>query len=391
MRHWRTIPIAILVAACVGEENQSNDPLSDITESQVVESSAPRWSEGEGWMVVDSAVLDLADSGNAPAYEFERVTDALWLDDGRIVVADDGWREVRFFSPSGEFIASVGRAGEGPGEFQRIQTISPWRGDSIVVFDQRLDRATVLSENGGVRTIPLADLSHRPEYLRALGASGLIGLFSSPAFQPAEPGAYRVPYLVIRLDEQGVVLDTLGQIGGREGYWAQGISGPLLIGKDGHLAARGGDAVFGDADSLQYERYREGIGSTQRVRVPTFDLTLSAQEVEDVRQRFLRPQDPPDVRRAVEAMPFPSSRPAFSKLLIDDEGCLWAASYRIPGEPEGPRDWQVFDSVGTWLGRVSVPARFSPLDIGSDFILGVWLDPLDVHHVQIRPLVRTWE
>jgi hypothetical protein len=388
MRYWPMIPLAPLLAACVGEANQPNDTLFDPTGAQVVESSAPRWSEGQGWIVDDSDLLDLTDSGTGPAHEFERVTDAIRLDDGRIVVADDGWREIRSFSQSGELISSVGRAGEGPGEFQRIQTISKWRGDSIVVFDQRLERATVLSESGGVRTILLANLPHRPEYLCALGDSGLIGLFSSPAFQPAEPGAYRVPYLVIRLNAEGVFVDTLGLIEGREGYWAPEISGPLLIGKTGHLAARGGDAVFGDADSLEYERYRECSGSTQKVTVPSFDLTLSDQEVEDVRQRFLRPQDPPDVRRAVEAMPLPSSRPAYSKLLIDDEGCVWAASYRVPGEPDGPRDWEVFDSAGTWLGHVRIPDRFSPLDIGGDFILGVWLDALDVQHVQIRSLLR---
>lgn len=388
MSHRSTVLLALVHVACVGEANQPSDRLPDPTRAEVLESFAPRWSEGEGWMVDDSALLDLTESGTGPAHEFERVTDAIRLGDGRIVVADDGWREIRFFSPAGDFISSIGRAGEGPGEFQRIQTVSRWRGDSIVVFDQRLDRATVLSEGGGVRTILLANLPHRPEYLRALGDSGLVGLFSSPAFQPAEPGAYRVPYFVLRLDAEGVVLDTLGQIGGREGYWAPGISGPLLIGRNGHLAVRGGDAVFGDADSLEYERYRQGIASTQKVRVPTFDLTLSDQEVEDVRQRFLRPQDPPDVRRAVEAMPLPSSRPAYSKLLIDDEGCVWTASYRIPGQPEGPMDWLTFDSAGTWLGRVRMPDRFSPLDIGGDFVLGVWQDPLDVQHVQIRSLGR---
>jgi hypothetical protein len=390
MRYWPVLSLALLLTACVGEANQPGDSLEHSTGTRVVESSAPQWLKDHGWIIAESPQLDLASSGTGPSHEFERVTDALRLDDGRIVVADDGSREVRLFSPAGEFISSVGRGGEGPGEFQRIQTISRWRGDSIVVFDQRLDRATVLSEGGGVRTILLANLPHRPEYLRALGDSGLVGLFSPPAFQPAEPGAYRVPYLVLRLDAEGVVLDTLGQIGGREGYWAAGISGPLLIGRNGHLAARGGDAVFGDADSLEYERYREGIGSTQKVRVPTFDLSLSEQEVEDLRQRFLRPQDPPDVRRAVEAMPLRNSRPAYSRLLIDTEGCVWAASYRIPGEPDGPRSWEVFDSEGTWLGQVTVPDRFSPLDIGRESVLGVWRDALDVQHVQIRSLRRTW-
>jgi hypothetical protein len=181
---------ALLLTACLAEANQPGDTLPDSTEARVVPSTALEWIEGHGWSIAESALLDLANSGTGPPGEFERVTDGIWLVNGRIVVADDGWREVRFSSPSGDLISSVGRPGEGPGEFRRIQTISPWREDSILVFGQRLDKAAVLSEIGGVRTIVLANLPHRPEYLRPLGDSGLIGLFSSPAFQPPEPGAY---------------------------------------------------------------------------------------------------------------------------------------------------------------------------------------------------------
>jgi len=391
MRCRPVLSLALLLTACLGEADQTGDTLPDSAGARVVESSTPQWTEDHGWSIAESAILDLASSGTGPPHEFERVTDALRLDDGRIVVADDGWREVRFFSPSGEIIQSLGRPGEGPGEFRRIQTINRWRGDSLVVFDQMLDRATVLSAGGGVRTIPLGSPSHRPVHVRTLGESGLVGLFSEPAVWPAEPGAYRPPYLVFSLDAEGVVVDTLGRVGGREVYWAAGVSGRLVMGKNGQLAARGLDAVFGGSDSLGYERHRAGVGQIQEVRVLGFDLALSGQEVEDIRSLFMQPHDPPDVRRFVETMPIPSSKPAYSKLLIDDEGCVWAAPYRIPGEPEGPRAWEVFDSGGTWLGRVTIPERFSPLEIGRESVLGVWQDALDVHHVQIRSLTRTWQ
>lgn len=390
MRNLRMFSAVFLVAACAGEANQPVDAPQEFPGIQALESSVPKWERDQGWRIAEAPLLDLANSGTGPSHEFERVSDALRLEDGRIVVADDGWREVRLFSPSGDYIRSMGNPGEGPGEFRRIRSISRWRGDSLVAFDQMLGRATIFSESGGVRTILLGSSSRRPVYVHGLGESGLIGLFSDPGLRPTDPGAYRRPYFVLQLDAEGVVVDTLAEIGGREEYLASGVSGPLVIGKDGQLAARGFDVVFGGSGTLAFERYRDGVGQVQEVRALGSDLALSDEEIEQVRRLLIRPHDPPDIRRFVETMPIPSSRPAFSKLLIDAEGCVWAASYRIPSEPEeGARPWEVFDAEGAWLGQVMVPDGFSPLDIGGKSILGVWRDSLDVQHVQIRALTRT--
>lgn len=54
---------------------------------------------------------------------------------GRLVVADDLSHDLKVFELSGEFVATIGRSGEGPGEFY-----SPWQvqvgpGDSLYVWD----------------------------------------------------------------------------------------------------------------------------------------------------------------------------------------------------------------------------------------------------------------
>jgi hypothetical protein len=38
------------------------------------------------------------------------------------------------------------------------------------------------------------------------------------------------------------------------------------------------------------------------------------------------------------------------------------------------------------LGSVALPDRFRPTQIGSDFVLGVWSDDLDVQHVRMYRL-----
>lgn len=71
---------------------------------------------------------------------------------------------------------------------------------------------------------------------------------------------------------------------------------------------------------------------------------------------------------------------------MDEEGHLWVADYRRPRDEE-PR-WSVFDPNGRLLGTVPMPPKFGALQIGGDFVLGHWVDDLDVEHVQLYRLVK---
>lgn len=74
---------------------------------------------------------------------FGRVMDATLDRSGRLLVADDLNHRIAVFGRDGRFVASVGRKGRGPGEFE-----SPWlvvadARDSIFVWDMGLSRISV--------------------------------------------------------------------------------------------------------------------------------------------------------------------------------------------------------------------------------------------------------
>jgi hypothetical protein len=92
------------------------------------------------------------------------------------------------------------------------------------------------------------------------------------------------------------------------------------------------------------------------------------------------------VRKRWEDIPVAPTLPAYDALTVDRGGNLWVRGYEIPGALE--RTWSVFTSDGTWLGDVTFPDRFSPLDIGDDYVLGRFADELDVEHIQLWELVK---
>jgi hypothetical protein len=72
------------------------------------------------------------DGGPTPFY---RVVDARLLPDGAIAVADAGNARVAIYSPAGEMLRSLGREGDGPGEFRSLSHLFLF-GDTIAVYDQ---------------------------------------------------------------------------------------------------------------------------------------------------------------------------------------------------------------------------------------------------------------
>jgi hypothetical protein len=93
------------------------------------------------------------------------------------------------------------------------------------------------------------------------------------------------------------------------------------------------------------------------------------------------------VEQAYAERPFPETMPAYRSLLFDSQGDLWVQEFDAVADAQPPR-WTVFDPTGQMLGTVTMPLRFTPYDIGSDYILGRWRDDLDVEHVQLYGLTK---
>jgi hypothetical protein len=88
-----------------------------------------------------------------PAKEFDRIPVVRFLDSGGVAVANRGSADVRLFGPDGAHLRTLGRAGEGPGEFAGVNWMQTFGGDTIAVLDSELRRVTTFDEAGDVVAI----------------------------------------------------------------------------------------------------------------------------------------------------------------------------------------------------------------------------------------------
>ncbi len=394
----RSAALLLLCATVACSDANSGPPLvvqRDSAGIEIIEATRPLWGDSSLWGIDPEPLVDLTLSGSGPPHEFFRVRGVTQRPDGSLLLADRASRQLRLYSRKGEFLGALGGPGEGPGEFSDIQQIE-LIADTVFALDSG-GRVTVVGPDMElVRTFTLPFSVHE---IHSPGDGTLLGeSLMDPGPVEIANRMIRPPIALVRFDLEGGRIDSIGEWPGREFYSFafEDYSGsrPPLFGRDAEIATLGPRVFFGSSDLMQVEELDLAGNIVRILRVPGFDLALTNAEVAAEREVYLDVDLPPGVtlhpliRRSIEALPTPATRPAFVQMLVDPAGAIWLQLYRGSSEMDRPQEWLVLDIGGTWLGTVKAPDRFSLTDITLDAVLGVWRDELDVEHPQVLRLRR---
>jgi hypothetical protein len=338
------------------------------------------------------------EDGEEP-YMLSRVFDALRLPDGRILVGNSATSEIRVFDRQGKFLKSVGRKGNGPGEFGELSSVRFWR----------LADGSLLGYDGGNLRVHLFDSTFayqrtvRIESTRDGLRAFLQGVFADGAWQMLalapelknEPGTYlRSAQQFVRFNPDGTPDTTLRRVEGRTRFVHQFGSithFPFVPFTAEPLAAAGEHfwVVNGGASELEQRNLR---GDLVRVVRLARDIPRAADVYARYVELSLATMD--STRRAQYEHfyglnhPLPEHIPAYQAMLVDATSHVWLERYRLPGDTIP--SWDVIAPNGRWLGAVSVPSRLRVMQVGEDFVLGRHLDSLGVERLRVHPLrVRT--
>jgi hypothetical protein len=337
------------------------------------------------WTLSAEPTLVIGEDGT-PAGEFDRVSMVLALPGDEIAVVDAGVPHIKVFSPTGVFQRTIGRQGQGPGEFNSIGWVQ-LSGDTLIVYDGSQRRITLLGLDGAV----YATLIPRP-------AGG--GLPATPVLR-ARDGSWLVRTLLASIGPQlgtgpppaGITRDTtvfgfLAASG--EGAVDQVLrlpSQPVVMAEGGV----GGFAAFSEAPSATPLGERIVIAdpaagtlwsysaaghdqSTTAVDIPRRPLAQS--ELDSIRQAELASAQSPRIQARIEARLSPAVAPAeypvFRSLVPDGDDQLWLEEWQL--NVPISRRYVVIGADGSWRASIQMPARFLPTAIGADWVLGIHRD-----------------
>jgi hypothetical protein len=370
------LPLLLLAAPLSNAGAQSAPPMRPLIEELRIDGSAHEWKQ-----------IKAIRSGPA----------------GHILVGEAIGKSIRLFSPSGQLVRTLGRPGQGPGEFLNASTFGTL-GDTIWAGDGGLNRVTFFALSGNVlgtmRTdsglMRVRDSTGKVVHIPRMSAAAPVVLYRDgtalviPTLfaTDADTLGNSVVYPYWRTTWRGRVIDTavtgllenpMVRIMSRDGTRRNFIQNPFPqreqvgVSVDGRRLAVA-SAAFTGRDAWSYsvrlsdaagrELYRRRFPFS-RAQVPGRVIDSLAAELRTRYRNYLVPR---------EVIPAPPSYPPVSKVLVATDGSVWL---RGRDDPAGAT-WTILDPRGDPVATVREPQRTRFIEIDA----GLWAIERDEDDVE---------
>lgn len=395
IRSGRTGVLAVSVVAIVGCASESpragGTVIRDSLGIEIVENAGGMYTAPQ-CRVSEEPIVSLGSVSGPEETQFFRVWRVKRLRDGGIAVINQGTNELRIFDADGTYRRSIGRTGEGPNEYSRMWAVYQRPDDSLVIWDYRQQRISIVSLSGELgRTFRLDPPFQNPPTLVGLTSGNGLLLWqryfdrSAPTFSP-------VTLHLMEYDSKGQLVDTLGQ-------FPYGVSGAistemrLFAGRlfEARTQVAAGTGFYAVAEASKREVWLHDFeGRPIRViRWTGGDLTVSDDDVKAYFDRRLEEATSDESRRLTELLaenqPVADMFPSVSYMTTDNADRLWVFEYQRPEDERAP-PVLIFGRDGRLVCSVRLPDSGFIDAVGEDWILAMEEDEDNVQYVRMYRL-----
>ena len=296
---------------------------------------------------------------------FGRVISVAVDEDGNTYVADFQSREIHMFDHAGDFVRTIGRRGEGPGEFRMLAGVLWDRGSRVLwaldIGGRRFnafDRwGTALgtqpygrdSHNAHLPWTGYADLRGFIYYSEPRNFDMLMKGRTSPAGDLRIVDSLAVPSRELETYSVGLEIRIVPMQ--PENYHAVGPDGGLWVSTSSEFRLHKVDFSGDTVRTVELRRPSRSLSRSERDSIA---------EASDISTRRI-----------------PRSRPVIGPHRVGPDGWLW-----VP--VEGDSTWELFDDLGFHIGRIRSPVALessSHIVPGLQTITGITTDDMGVQYV----------
>jgi hypothetical protein len=403
MRHPLPLLALVMLAACGGDKAAPagaavEAKVSDSAGVSIMDYSAASWDAAPKIALSDAPLYAVGGEESDSTIDLSSgimgassAAVGRLLPDGRIVVVAGQPPQLLVIDTLGKKVGTLGRPGEGPGEYRMPTQVLSLGGDTLMAYDVMRRKGILFGTDGSVRgerDYPTAGaLPIAPTIVGILNDG--TSIHRMDGFDAAPPpggdaNSYQLPLPIVSLVPGGARYDTLFVMSGMEMYSStvtfQGqtaaIPRQIGFGKVPQVVV-GPDAIwFTPGDKFEIHRRSTGgaLVAITRVAVPPRDVTPADQTefkrvFADALER-LKSMAPPALIDAeikkLEETRFAARFPAIGQLQVAPGGELWVNQ---TGSPlDSTTTWGVFSPEGALTGRVTLP-KGALFAIGSDRVV----------------------
>ena len=344
------VAMGVALTSCSASESDVNVPEDIAALDNVAVYS------GEMAPLNEISFEPVARFGDTDSIFISRVSGIAVTDGGTLFMADRSEAVIHVYNSSGIYQTSVGRRGEGPGEFQTI--VQPELSDgSLFVLDLDQQRVSLFdSENYSFRrSFSLGDkdgIRGRPLSMELLPEERILALYSASERDGNRLKRSEIPAI---LDNEGEVISS--------GFVTLTENNRLLVESNGMFQIF--SMPFLGQNLLDVTENGEIVtGFTDRFLLHY--LTLNGDTLRSIyhattpppldRRALLNNMESESIRSELSSMDLPDTRQAFNALKVDDENRLWISS---PTADTDVNDWRVLSNTGETMAQFSQPASSS--------------------------------
>jgi hypothetical protein len=298
--------------------------------------------------------------------------------DGDLFIADYGNRRVQMFDKNGAFVRTVGRQGQGPGEYMFPGGVLFDADGNIWVDGGR--QMVVFSKDGTfVRNVPWIA---KPLSRKMLGPGGSFIGTLQPQLAPDGPKLE-----LVRIESDGKTSRTIAEFHNELSQAKEAMAFHHYSTWITFAPVSAESFAYGF--SGEYKIFiADAEGKTSLVMTkPEKPQAISGPEKDETRKNGLYAWM--GGNRKDEGVFFPDHRPFFTQFMTDDAGRLYVL--RLPSilEKDAPRRADVFSREGIFLYRMTWPSL--PAAIRGGCLYEVRQDPETDEYLVIRHKITNWE
>lgn len=405
---WPFTKLVVLgLILCLGDGSQLRAEMalqaSDSAGVSVITHPSASLDRAAPFALADEPAFRLGAVDGSDVLQLTAVLDASRLADGHFVIVDAG--AVRVVDERGTFVRSIGRRGEGPGEFSTPRLVAPLPSSGIAVWDRLTGRLAWFDGEGDFEdSAPFVRQS--VQTLSAFPDGSLLAVSDESSAPPPRPGVHmqRNTAHVLRVYRDGSI-DSIVRLP-ESTEWELRIDDRGMRIRAGwyypRLHTAVSDAGLWATDGTAWEVRRHDLTTGEVDRIVRFDAPIEPftdADIGELHRRALADAQPHQ-RAALETqqaeLDYPPMLPPIEQILVDGEGRLWIGRLEAlaPTLPSGmgrvASRWIVLANEGhDVVGTVTLPPRRRLLHADREGVLTVTTDELDVPHLEWWPVTST--
>jgi hypothetical protein len=297
-------------------------------------------------------------------------------DSENVYVLDSKAQHIKKFDGAGNFLKSIGREGQGPGEFSRPSGLV-CSGDKLVAWDMRAFRFSLFTLDGE----PIKSVRHsfielgNPQKMRALPTGEFVVEIEKVNFDPKTPQDFSILLYSPEMEKEKTIYEHKVW----RNIWGIPNSGNIPVPFAPYVhwdIMPDGRIVIGYSD-----KYDIGIYDKEAAERASFSHRYEPVKVTQQDKEFffkgvsysrsspdgtVTTTEPPPAFK--EHVKFPEFKPAFAHLVVDSEGNILVCPYG-KDKKEEYKSFDAFDPEGNFIGQVRIESDHSFLSFGNARII----------------------